>query len=120
FGGAHQNLLIPRDQENRASVHRLGEHGGIRRARKTWQHDVGATNSADHRAVRVDPRVLAQAVGPWTGSIDDPAGFDPLLSPGQQIAEQQSLSTPVGNVYSEHLGIVSYECTGGRGLHEPF
>src|SRR5205807_2423123 len=64
FGRAHQHLLVPRDQENRACVHRLGENGGIRCARKTWQYDVGAANSTDHRTMRVDSGTLANSVGP--------------------------------------------------------
>ena len=87
FGRAHQHLLVPRDQENRACVHRLGENGGIRCARKTWQYDEGAANSTDHRTMRVDSGTLANSVGPRAGSVDDPRSLDPLLSTGRQIAE---------------------------------
>ena len=62
---------------------------------------------------------LANAVGPRSGAIENPAGIDALIFSGNPVAQQHAASPSLRHVHGEHFTVIAQNRSRLGGFRHP-
>ena len=119
FSGSHQDLFVPRDDEDRTPIDRLGINGRFGRARKFRQNNVRSAYAAHQGVPGMNAGIVADGVGPGSSRIDDPCGANVFFFPAQTVPQQRADGAPIANLHVQDLCVVARHRARRDSLHQP-
>src|SRR5579871_6405047 len=78
-----------------------------------------SANASEHGLGRAHGGALADAVGPWAGTVQNPSCVDALIFPRDAIAQQYATGATLGDIDRQHFAVIADNSASFNGLGHP-